>query len=731
MKIDQKFFDRLEQIVSQIRFNHYQDENFEKIRKDYIEKNIKYINKERKDFFSSIIKVGLWGSFSCGKSSFINALLGVNLLPVSTNEATSTVTEIKYGKEQSIKFNYEKKLYSLKYSPELAFFLLTGFKTFQEIPADAQNNMSKQQFNEVANEYKDFADKIKLVSITLDNPVLAKNIIFYDLPGVDGSKRNSNLTEAYIDRCDIVLYLKSSDRPLDKYDHHQIKRLRCKVQKRIIFAIRNKSDELFKSYYAEKGRNKEDIEIYKDLSREVFNDHAHANFDKVFLISSFAYNIIKQNGDNAKEILRKNYKSKFRFVKPESDIEVISGYKYFNQSFFESIELKKDDAKQFKLETDIYRRLEFINSDIINFEKHILNNKHITQDEFDGFKAMLSKIQEDFIKVKDLRKYLVGNIISKIDVYVKSNYMNWIIKGLESVNKDSSHYQTKDQVMKEIGKKLEQSIQSGMKSQKTQSFFRSEIEKEIKEFGASIELINTQLEDFAHKLHGDQKESVLNIDDGFTISTLITNSKITTNFTALDIGINSVIGGVVGGTVVALITEQVMEVAMGAMLEGVFGGMGIFTVARGAYNGSSNGDGLFSGMFKGVSNTFNAVGSLFGSEGAKIQLVLNSFNTPGDRKEFAQTIYKKTNNSVASGTSSSIATAIEDKLNDTNIIEIIENTIVSKKTELEEAYTQKQLDLAAKDQELKSIQNLSEEFGDLLREYNLIDNNPELIKKAA
>lgn len=46
---------------------------------------------------SSLLRIALAGNYSCGKSSFINDLVGANVAPIGSGETTRTITRIKYG----------------------------------------------------------------------------------------------------------------------------------------------------------------------------------------------------------------------------------------------------------------------------------------------------------------------------------------------------------------------------------------------------------------------------------------------------------------------------------------------------------------------------------------------------------------------------------------------------------------------------------------------------------
>ena len=51
---------------------------------------------------SSLLRIALAGNYSCGKSSFINDLVGANVAPIGSGETTRTITRIKYG--QTLQF---------------------------------------------------------------------------------------------------------------------------------------------------------------------------------------------------------------------------------------------------------------------------------------------------------------------------------------------------------------------------------------------------------------------------------------------------------------------------------------------------------------------------------------------------------------------------------------------------------------------------------------------------
>ena len=53
-----------------------------------------YLRKKAKRLDEQEFTVALFGAFSAGKSSFSNALIGENILPVSPNPTTATINRI-------------------------------------------------------------------------------------------------------------------------------------------------------------------------------------------------------------------------------------------------------------------------------------------------------------------------------------------------------------------------------------------------------------------------------------------------------------------------------------------------------------------------------------------------------------------------------------------------------------------------------------------------------------
>ena len=145
---------------------------------EYIE-----IKKEICDFK---FRVPLVGVFSSGKSSFVNALLGENLLPADITPETSFPTEIVYGNVKNFVACDLDRSISLEVSEENVIDN-NWSKLLLEQNANKNNNDATEEINEEetkSNIRPNFLLKIKHSS---DNIKKLEKIRLLDIPGIDSS----------------------------------------------------------------------------------------------------------------------------------------------------------------------------------------------------------------------------------------------------------------------------------------------------------------------------------------------------------------------------------------------------------------------------------------------------------------------------------------------------------------------------------------------------------------
>ena len=149
-----------------------------------------YLTKE----FQAVIKrledrsfrIAIVGEFSSGKSTFINALLGRDILKHGVQETTATITEIvndKFGEKAEILFS-DGKVKTVNSFADLAEYTATSSKS-----------------HKVADE---------IIKVTLHTPVLAfdEPVVFIDTPGLNGiADKHREKTIDIIQKAHACIYL--------------------------------------------------------------------------------------------------------------------------------------------------------------------------------------------------------------------------------------------------------------------------------------------------------------------------------------------------------------------------------------------------------------------------------------------------------------------------------------------------------------------------------------------
>jgi len=158
------------------------------------------------------------GQFKRGKTTFINALLGTDLLPTAVVPLTSIVTVIEYGKFIEVKV-----------------FFLNG--TVQTIPVDSLPEYVTEKGNP-KNE-KNVAE----VLIKYPSEYLKDGVRLIDTPGVGSVyQHNTDVAYEYLPRSDATVFLISVDQPLSKAEVDFLSDVQQYADR--IFFLQNKADYL-------------------------------------------------------------------------------------------------------------------------------------------------------------------------------------------------------------------------------------------------------------------------------------------------------------------------------------------------------------------------------------------------------------------------------------------------------------------------------------------------------
>lgn len=169
-------------------------------------------NKLEANIFTLVIV----GQFKRGKTTFINMLLGVDILPTAIIPLTSIITILKYGDKV-----------------EAVAFMNDGSK--KEIPIEEIQHYATEKYNP-KNE-----KGVDRVEVFYPSPYLKNGVQIVDTPGVASiHEHNTKITYQYLPQADAAIFLVSVDPPLTQAELLFLQDLKKLVSQ--IFFIQNKID---------------------------------------------------------------------------------------------------------------------------------------------------------------------------------------------------------------------------------------------------------------------------------------------------------------------------------------------------------------------------------------------------------------------------------------------------------------------------------------------------------
>jgi GTP-binding protein EngB required for normal cell division len=157
------------------------------------------------------------GQFNRGKSSLMNAILGMDRLPVGIVPLTSVITRVAYG------------------NPERAIIKFEGSSLRSEIRIDQLGEYVTEGGNPGNQK------RIAVAELQLPSEFLRRGLFFVDTPGVGSAiAANTATTERFLPEADAVIFVTSFDSPLSRDELEFLQRVRDHVRK--IFFVVNKLD---------------------------------------------------------------------------------------------------------------------------------------------------------------------------------------------------------------------------------------------------------------------------------------------------------------------------------------------------------------------------------------------------------------------------------------------------------------------------------------------------------
>ncbi|MEA5504942.1 dynamin family protein [Halotia wernerae UHCC 0503] len=163
-----------------------------------LERDIEDIVIASKNLKKGVFRLLVLGDMKRGKSTFLNALIGENLLPSDVNPCTAVLTVLRYGAEKTVTIHFNDGK-----SPQQLDFQTFKYKyTIDPTEAKKLEQEKKQAFPDV--EYA-------VVEYPL--PLLEKGIEIVDSPGLNDTEARNELSLGYVNNCHAILFVMRASQP--------------------------------------------------------------------------------------------------------------------------------------------------------------------------------------------------------------------------------------------------------------------------------------------------------------------------------------------------------------------------------------------------------------------------------------------------------------------------------------------------------------------------------------
>jgi replication fork clamp-binding protein CrfC len=162
-----------------------------------LERDIEDLQKAETNLRSGVFRLLVLGDMKRGKSTFLNALIGENILPSDVNPCTAILTVLRYGKEARVTVYFKDD------PPEEI-----DFKTFKyRYTIDPAEAKLLEQEKKLA--FPNVSHAIVEYPLTL----LEKGIEIVDSPGLNDTEARNELSLGYINNCHAILFVLQATQP--------------------------------------------------------------------------------------------------------------------------------------------------------------------------------------------------------------------------------------------------------------------------------------------------------------------------------------------------------------------------------------------------------------------------------------------------------------------------------------------------------------------------------------
>lgn len=363
-----------------------------------------------------VFNVLFTGTFSGGKSTLINAVIGKHLLPESPNAETPTISKIWFGRSS------EKV--TVVYSSDTERAKLAGKKPGEReiiTVSDYQEKMRLKNGIEVEN--------IDHVEIEQKEDVFENLAQFVDSPGLDNAVKENQVTQQYESKANAVVFLINATKPLGESERIRIAAKYYKKNLKNIFFVVTRMDCL---------NGTEEVEEVKERTYEILRDvfvDEQGCFDealcrkRVFFVNALGAECVR----TGRPFRVGNYEIPIKIDEtglPEFEValsEFLLSDEKYQEAYYAELPTMRNYFQSFKAETE--KRLQLIKDGVAAANE----KKKIKEAEIAKINGTIQNIQDT-----------CENLVKEISLSVSQQYMNFtnnVRASWDEYFEDKAHYE--------------------------------------------------------------------------------------------------------------------------------------------------------------------------------------------------------------------------------------------------------------------------------------------------
>jgi GTP-binding protein EngB required for normal cell division len=172
------------------------------------------------------LQLAVLGQFKRGKSTFINALLGDNVLPTGVVPLTAVATFVAWRREPLVVVHFKGEVRTEEFAVRTAYEIRNVLFHFVTEEGNPENRLS-----------------VERVDLFYPAGILADGTVLIDTPGVGSTLRhNTEAALQVLPECDAAFFVVSVDPPITDIELDYLRLLKSKVAR--VFFVINKMDYL-------------------------------------------------------------------------------------------------------------------------------------------------------------------------------------------------------------------------------------------------------------------------------------------------------------------------------------------------------------------------------------------------------------------------------------------------------------------------------------------------------